>query len=200
MSNNAAVTADGGEIGRAQALQARAARVAPSVHMNPVLLKPQSEIGAQIIVQGRLFGTANAREMQDLKPKLMPYVLESFARLKSEADIVLVEGAGSASEINLRANDIANMGFARAADVPVVVVGDIDRGGVIASLVGTKAVLDARGCRARPGLHRQPHARRPLAVRRRHGRDRRAHRLARRSGSCRSSQAPGACRRKMPWI
>ncbi len=141
MSNNAAVTAEGGEIGRAQALQARAARVAPSVHMNPVLLKPQSEIGAQIIVQGKLFGTANARELQDLKPKLLPYVLESFARLKSEADIVLVEGAGSASEINLRANDIANMGFARAAGAPVVVVGDIDRGGVIASLVGTKAVL-----------------------------------------------------------
>jgi adenosylcobyric acid synthase len=142
MSNNAAVTADGGEIGRAQALQARAAMIEPSVHMNPVLLKPQSEIGAQVIVQGKVFGRATAREMQGLKPKLLPYVLESFARLKSEGDIVLVEGAGSASEINLRANDIANMGFARATDVPVVVVGDIDRGGVIASLVGTKAVLD----------------------------------------------------------
>ena len=142
MSNNAAVTAEGGEIGRAQALQALAACVEPSVHMNPVLLKPQSEIGAQVIVQGKVFGRATAREMQDLKPKLLPYVLESFARLKQEADIVLVEGAGSASEINLRKNDIANMGFARAADVPVVVIGDIDRGGVIASLVGTKAVLD----------------------------------------------------------
>ena len=142
MSNNAAVTEDGGEIGRAQALQALAARVAPSVHMNPVLLKPQSEIGAQVIVQGKIFGTATAREMQDLKPKLLPYVLESFGITKREADIVLVEGAGSASEINLRKNDIANMGFARAADVPVVVIGDIDRGGVIASLVGTKAVLD----------------------------------------------------------
>ena len=142
MSNNAAVTEDGGEIGRAQALQALAARVAPSVHMNPVLLKPQSEIGAQVIVQGKIFGTATAREMQDLKPKLMPYVLESFGITKREADVVLVEGAGSASEINLRKNDIANMGFARAADVPVVVIGDIDRGGVIASLVGTKAVLD----------------------------------------------------------
>ena len=142
MSNNAAVTAEGGEIGRAQALQALAACVEPSVHMNPVLLKPQSEIGAQVIVQGKVFGRATAREMQELKPKLMPYVLESFARLKQEADIVLVEGAGSASEINLRKNDIANMGFARAADVPVVVIGDIDRGGVIASLVGTKAVLD----------------------------------------------------------
>ena len=142
MSNNAAVTEDGGEIGRAQALQALAARIAPSVHMNPVLLKPQSEIGAQVIVQGKIFCTATAREMQDLKPKLMPYVLESFEITKREADVVLVEGAGSASEINLRKNDIANMGFARAADVPVVVIGDIDRGGVIASLVGTKTVLD----------------------------------------------------------
>jgi adenosylcobyric acid synthase len=142
MSNNAAVTADGGEIGRAQALQALAANVEPSVHMNPVLLKPQSEVGAQVIVQGKVSGNARAREMQELKLKLLPCVLESFARMKAEADIVLVEGAGSASEVNLRKNDIANMGFARAADVPVVVVGDIDRGGVIASLVGTKAVLE----------------------------------------------------------
>ena len=142
MSNNAAVTADGGEIGRAQALQARAARVPPSVHMNPVLLKPQSQLGAQIIVQGRMQGSATARKFQGLKPGLMPAVLDSFARLTAEADIVLVEGAGSASEINLRANDIANMGFARAANVPVVLIGDIDRGGVIASIVGTKTVLD----------------------------------------------------------
>lgn len=142
MSNNAAVTADGGEIGRAQALQARAAGVAPSVHMNPVLLKPQSEIGSQVVVQGRVAGTAKAREYQSWKPRLMAAVLDSFSRLSGEADIVLVEGAGSASEVNLRAGDIANMGFARAADVPVVLVGDIDRGGVIASLVGTKAVLD----------------------------------------------------------
>jgi adenosylcobyric acid synthase len=141
MSNNAAVTADGGEIGRAQALQARAAQVAPSVHMNPVLLKPQSEIGAQIVVQGRVYGNAKAAAYQEMKRELMPFVLESFARLGGEADIVLVEGAGSAAEVNLRANDIANMGFARAADVPVALIGDIDRGGVIASLVGTKAVL-----------------------------------------------------------
>jgi adenosylcobyric acid synthase len=141
MSNNAAVTADGGEIGRAQALQARAARVAPSVHMNPVLLKPQSEIGAQIVVQGRVFGSAKAAAYQHMKRDLLPYVLDSFARLRGEADLVLVEGAGSAAEINLRDNDIANMGFARSADVPVVLIGDIDRGGVIASLVGTKAVL-----------------------------------------------------------
>jgi adenosylcobyric acid synthase len=142
MSNNAAVTADGGEIGRAQALQARAARTPPTVHMNPVLLKPQSEVGSQIVVQGRVHGAAKAAAYQQIKPELMRYVLDSFAQLRNEADIVLVEGAGSASEVNLRANDIANMGFARAADVPVVVVGDIDRGGVIASLVGTKAVIE----------------------------------------------------------
>jgi adenosylcobyric acid synthase len=142
MSNNAAVTGDGGEIGRAQALQARAARAAASVHMNPVLLKPQSEVGAQIVVQGRVYGAAKAAEYQTIKPKLLSAVLDSFARLKAEADIVLIEGAGSASEINLRTNDIANMGFARAADAPVVLIGDIDRGGVIASLVGTKAVID----------------------------------------------------------
>jgi adenosylcobyric acid synthase len=143
MSNNAAVTADGGEIGRAQALQARAARVPPSVHFNPVLLKPQSEIGAQIVVQGKVYGSAKAAAYQHMKRDLMPFVLDSFGRLRDDADIVLVEGAGSAAEVNLRANDIANMGFARAADVPVVLIGDIDRGGVIASLVGTKAVIAA---------------------------------------------------------
>ena len=144
MSNNAAVTGDGGEIGRAQALQARAACTPASVHMNPVLLKPQSEIGAQIVVQGRVYGSAKAATYQHVKHDLLPYVLDSYARLRSEADIVLVEGAGSAAEVNLRANDIANMGFAHAADVPVVLIGDIDRGGVIASLVGTKAVLTPR--------------------------------------------------------
>jgi adenosylcobyric acid synthase len=142
MSNNAAVTTDGGEIGRAQALQARAARTPPTVHMNPVLLKPQSEIGSQIVVQGRVYGVAKAAAYQDMKPELMGFVLDSFSRIKCDADLVLVEGAGSASEINLRTNDIANMGFARAADVPVVLIGDIDRGGVIASLVGTKAMIE----------------------------------------------------------
>ncbi|GGH10576.1 cobyric acid synthase [Alsobacter metallidurans] len=142
MSNNAAVTADGGEIGRAQALQARACGVPTSVHMNPVLLKPQSEIGSQVVVQGRIVGAARAREYQSWKPRLMAAVQESFARLRQEADLVLVEGAGSAAEVNLRRNDIANMGFARLADVPVVLVGDIDRGGVIAQVVGTRAVLD----------------------------------------------------------
>jgi adenosylcobyric acid synthase len=141
MSNNAAVTIDGGEIGRAQALQARACGVPPSIHMNPVLLKPQSETGAQIIVQGRVAASSSARDYQSRKRDLLPPVLESFARMKAESDLVLVEGAGSASEINLRKNDIANMGFAHAADVPVVLIGDIERGGVIASLIGTKLVI-----------------------------------------------------------
>ena len=114
MSNNAAVTPDGGEIGRAQATQARACGVAPSVDMNPVLLKPQSEHGAQIVLRGRVIGQASAGEYQDLKPELLPAVLDSFATLCEDADLVLVEGAGSAAEINLRKNDIANMGFARA--------------------------------------------------------------------------------------
>jgi adenosylcobyric acid synthase len=143
MSNNAAVTMDGGEIGRAQALQARAARRLPEVDMNPVLLKPQGGAGSQIVVQGRIAGSATAREFQDWKPRLMPRVLESFERLKASADLVLVEGAGSAAEINLRASDIANMGFARRVGAPVVLVADIDRGGVIAQLVGCKAVLEA---------------------------------------------------------
>ncbi|UEM24029.1 cobyric acid synthase [Skermanella mucosa] len=141
MSNNAAVTADGGEIGRAQALQARACRVAPVTDMNPVLLKPQTDIGAQVVVQGRVVGAMKAREYQTRKGELMPAVLESFHRLGRDADLILVEGAGSASEVNLRAGDIANMGFAEAADLPVVLIGDIERGGVIASIVGTCAVL-----------------------------------------------------------
>ncbi len=142
MSNNAAVTVDGGEIGRAQALQARAARVAPSVHMNPVLLKPQSDVGAQVVVQGRVRGNAKARAFQDWKPGLEAAVQDSFERMRTDADLVIVEGAGSAAEVNLRAGDIANMGFARKAGVPVVLLGDIDRGGVIAQVVGTKAVID----------------------------------------------------------
>jgi adenosylcobyric acid synthase len=141
MSNNAAVTADGGEIGRAQALQARACGVAASVHMNPVLLKPQTDIGAQVVVQGRMVGNAAARAYQTLKPTLLAHVLESFATICAQADLVLIEGAGSPAEVNLRAGDIANMGFAEAADVPVVLVGDIDRGGVIASIVGTWELL-----------------------------------------------------------
>ena len=142
MSNNAAVTADGGEIGRAQALQALACGLAPVTDMNPVLLKPESEVGAQVVVQGRRLTTTRARDYAALKPELMRYVLDSFHRLKATHDLVIVEGAGSPAEVNLRAGDIANMGFARAADVPVVLVGDIDRGGVIAQIVGTQAVLE----------------------------------------------------------
>ncbi|GEO83378.1 MULTISPECIES: cobyric acid synthase [Alphaproteobacteria] len=141
MSNNAAVADDGGEIGRAQWLQALAARVPSSVHMNPVLLKPQSETGSQIILQGKVFGQAKGRDYQRLKPQLLSAVLESFEMVKEGADLVIVEGAGSPAEINLRAGDIANMGFATRAGVPVVLVGDIDRGGVIASLVGTHTIL-----------------------------------------------------------
>lgn len=142
MSNNAGV-AEGGEIGRAQMLQARAAGLTPNIHMNPVLLKPESDLGAQIIVQGKFVGTMRAKDYGKHKTTLMPKVLESFAKLEDQHDLILVEGAGSPAEINLRAGDIANMGFAEAADVPVVLIGDIDRGGVIASLVGTYAVLPA---------------------------------------------------------
>ncbi len=141
MSNNAAVTADGGEIGRAQALQARACGVAPVRDMNPVLLKPQSDSGAQIVLDGRVWGSASAGAYRRLAPSLLPAVLAAFARLAEAADLVLVEGAGSPAEINLRAGDIANMGFAEAAHVPVVLIGDIERGGVIAQLVGTSALL-----------------------------------------------------------
>ncbi|WPO40884.1 cobyric acid synthase [Tardiphaga sp. 42S5] len=143
MSNNAAVAVDGGEIGRAQAVQARAARLPPSVHMNPVLLKPETDTGAQVIVQGQRWGTLRAKNYLEKKAALLPAVLESFSLLADQADIVLVEGAGSPAEINLRAGDIANMGFAAAANIPVVLAGDIDRGGVIASLAGTHLVLEA---------------------------------------------------------
>lgn len=142
MSNNAAVTADGGEIGRAQALQALACGVEPVVDMNPVLLKPETDTGAQVVVQGRRVATVRARDYAAMKPQLMAPVLESYARLRDRFDLVIVEGAGSPAEVNLRAGDIANMGFARAAQVPVLLVGDIDRGGVIAQIVGTQAVLD----------------------------------------------------------
>ncbi len=141
MSNNAAVTVDGGEIGRAQALQARAAGLEPLIDMNPVLLKPESETGAQVIVQGHRLATVKARDYGRMKAELLPRVLESFQRLSQGRDLILVEGAGSPAEVNLRKGDIANMGFAVAAGVPVILVGDIDRGGVIAQLVGTHAVL-----------------------------------------------------------
>ncbi|AZV79150.1 cobyric acid synthase [Parasedimentitalea marina] len=142
MSNNAAVTPEGGEIGRAQALQARAAMVAPHTDMNPVLLKPESDTGAQVIVQGKRRGTQAAGSFMRDKTGLLDAALESFHRLATDVDLVLIEGAGSPAETNLRKNDIANMGFACAADVPVVLLGDIHRGGVIAQIVGTHAVLD----------------------------------------------------------
>ncbi len=143
MSNNAAVTADGGEIGRAQALQALACGLEPLVDMNPVLLKPETDTGAQVIVQGKRFATLKARDYGSQKAQLMPAVLQSFARIGAGRDLVIIEGAGSPAEVNLRKGDIANMGFAEAAGVPVVLVGDIDRGGVIAQLVGTHVVLPA---------------------------------------------------------
>lgn len=141
MSNNAAIAEDGTEIGRAQALQALACGVKPRTDMNPVLLKPQSDIGAQLIVNGKVKGNYNARDYQAVKPTLLPDVTKAFDRLRTEADIVLVEGAGSASEVNLRDGDIANMGFASATQTPVILIGDIDRGGVIASITGTHALL-----------------------------------------------------------
>lgn len=144
MSNNAAVTADGGEIGRAQALQARACGLDLHTDMNPVLLKPETETGAQVVVQGKRMCSTQAAEYSALKPQLMGHVLDSFNRLRATHDLVIVEGAGSPAETNLRAGDIANMGFACAANVPVVLAGDIDRGGVIAQIVGTQAVMDAQ--------------------------------------------------------
>ncbi|MDB2407194.1 cobyric acid synthase, partial [Jannaschia sp.] len=132
---------DGGEIGRAQALQALACSAAPRVDMNPVLLKPESETGSQVIVRGQRVATVRARDYAALKPRLLGACLDSFRRLAEDADLIVVEGAGSPAEINLRAGDIANMGFAEAAGVPVILAGDIDRGGVIAQLVGTQAVL-----------------------------------------------------------
>ena len=143
MSNNAAVTENGGEIGRAQALQARAANRPAHTDMNPILLKPETDTGAQIIVHGQRAGTMKAGDYRKDKSKLLGAALESFDRLCADADLILIEGAGSPAETNLRKGDIANMGFACAAGVPVVLVGDIHRGGVIAQIVGTQAVLDA---------------------------------------------------------
>ena len=141
MALNSAVTADGGEIGRAQALQAIAARVAPHIDMNPILLKPSSDVGAQVIIHGKVRADMNARDYHAYKPLAMQAVLESYQRLCTQYDAVLVEGAGSPAEVNLRERDIANMGFAEAVDSPVILVADIDRGGVFAHLIGTLACL-----------------------------------------------------------
>lgn len=141
MSLNSAVTVDGGEIGRAQAWQALAAGIAPQIDMNPVLLKPNSDIGAQVIVQGHARGNLDARAYHAYKPIVLRAVLESFERLRAKHELVIVEGAGSPAEVNLREGDIANMGFAEAVDCPVVLVADIDRGGVFAQIVGTLECL-----------------------------------------------------------
>jgi adenosylcobyric acid synthase len=142
MSNNSAVTADGGEIGRAQAMQARAAGLAPSTRFNPVLLKPGSDRTSQLVVRGKVTGSVRAADYFTHRTRLAEVVLEELTSLRSEFDAVICEGAGSPAEINLRATDLANMGLARAADLPVVVVGDIDRGGLLAHLFGTVAVLE----------------------------------------------------------
>ena len=142
MSNNAAVTSDGGEIGRAQALQAMAAGVEPHTDMNPVLLKPQADRTSQLVVHGQVRGKLGSGNFRSARGELLEAVLASYHRLQAQCDVVVLEGAGSPAEVNLRAGDIANMGFARAADVPVILVGDIDRGGVIAAIAGTKAVID----------------------------------------------------------
>ncbi len=141
MALNSAVTQDGGEIGRAQAVQAFACGIEPTTDMNPVLLKPNTDIGAQIIVQGKALTDMNAKSYHAYKPKVMPYVMESFDRLRQEYDCIIIEGAGSPAEINLRDRDIANMGFAEKADIPVIIVADIDRGGVFAHLYGTLDLL-----------------------------------------------------------
>ena len=141
MALNSAVTIDGGEIGRAQWLQALACAIQPHSDMNPVLLKPSSEKGSQVIVQGKVFAEMDARMFHAQKKGLMPYILQSHARLAAQYNLVLVEGAGSPAEINLRANDLANMGFAEEIDCPVLIVADIERGGVFAHLAGTVSVF-----------------------------------------------------------
>ncbi len=143
MALNSAVTVDGGEIGRAQAVQAQACGIAPHTDMNPVLLKPNSDSGSQIIIHGRAVAEMDAHAYHAFKPQAMTAVLESYQRLQQQYDVVLIEGAGSPAEINLRDNDIANMGFAEAVDCPVLLVADIERGGVFAHLVGTLALLSA---------------------------------------------------------
>ncbi|MCV6626988.1 MAG: cobyric acid synthase [Cellvibrionaceae bacterium] len=141
MALNSAVTEDGGEIGRAQAAQAQAAQIAPSVDMNPVLLKPNSDCAAQVIIQGKALGNMDALDYHAYKETAFNAVMDSYRRLQQQYDAVLVEGAGSPAEINLRQGDIANMGFAEAADCPVIIIADIDKGGVFAQLVGTMALL-----------------------------------------------------------
>ncbi len=141
MALNSSVTVDGGEIGRAQALQAEAAGIAPTVDLNPILLKPSNDSLSQVIIHGKVFGVMSAREYHGFKKDAMKFVLESYQRLANAYDIIVIEGAGSPAEVNLRENDIANMGVAEATSCPVLIAGDIDRGGVFASIVGTMELL-----------------------------------------------------------
>ena len=164
MSNNSAVTVEGGEIGRAQAMQARAAGVAPSVRFNPILLKPGSDRTSQLVVRGRVAGAVGAADYFKHRDRLVEVVTDELASLRSEFDAVICEGAGSPAEINLRATDLANMGLARAAHLPVIVVGDIDRGGLLAHLFGTVAVLEPEDQRTDLRVRRQQVPRRPRAA------------------------------------
>ena len=199
MSNNAAACPGGGEIGRAQALQARAAGLAPTVDMNPVLLKPQSNRTSQVVVHGRATSTLEAGDFLEGRSGLVAPVLESFERLAGAFDLVVVEGAGSAAETNLRARDIANMGFARRAEVPVCLLADIDRGGVIAAVVGTRVVLDPGDAAMITSFAINKFRGDPAPVRRRGARDRAAYRLAVPGASSRGSKRCAACRRRMRW-
>jgi len=137
MSNNSFVTVEGGEIGRAQVVQAEAAGLLPSVHMNPILLKPSSELGAQVILQGKVLGQMDAMNYHDLKPKLKKVVMDSYSRLAKDYDLIIMEGAGSCCEMNLKQNDLVNFPMAREAGAPCILIGDIDRGGVFAQIIGS---------------------------------------------------------------
>lgn len=142
MALNSYITEEGLEMGRAQVMQAEAAGVAPSVAMNPILLKPTNDVGSQVIVNGEVIGNMKAREYFAYKKKLIPDIMKAFEKLSDEYDIIVIEGAGSPAEINLKADDIVNMGMAKLADAPVLLVGDIDRGGVFAQLIGTVMLLE----------------------------------------------------------
>jgi adenosylcobyric acid synthase len=144
MSNNSCVTLEGGEIGRAQAVQAEAADILPSVHMNPVLLKPSSELGSQIVLQGRVFGGMEAATYHDFKPKLKKVVMDSFSRLEKDYDLIVMEGAGSCCEMNLKKNDLVNLAMAKEVGAPCVLVADIDRGGVFAQIIGTYNLMSRK--------------------------------------------------------
>ncbi|MBR4702252.1 MAG: cobyric acid synthase [Oscillospiraceae bacterium] len=142
MALNSFITADGGEMGRAQVVQAEAAGIAPDVRMNPILLKPTTDVGSQVIVNGKVLGNVSAREYYRRKPEFIPAIMEAYRSLEEDFDVIVLEGAGSPAEINLKKDDIVNMGMAKLADAPVLLVGDIDRGGVFAQLYGTVALLE----------------------------------------------------------